>query len=90
MDSMRLYDYAHHTKYEDAAELVRRGLGRYDDLIALEADKAISAAAKDRGLDRYDDLVALVATEVIRDGVVDVVLDDETADWGMTGGGRRT
>ena len=75
-----LYDHAHHTKHEDAVDLVGRGLERFDYLVDLEAEEAISAAAKDRGLDRYDDIVDLVAAGVIRDGVVNVVLDAETAD----------
>ena len=75
-----LYDYAHHTKHEDAVNLVGRGLERFDYLVDLEAEEAISAAVKVRGLDRYDDIVDLVAASVIRDGIVDVVLDAETAD----------
>ena len=75
-----LYDHAHHTKHEEAADLVGRGLERFDNLVDLEAEEAISAAAKSRGLDRYDDIVDLVAAGVIRDGVVNVVLDAETAD----------
>lgn len=75
-----LYDHAHHTKHEDAVDLVGRGLDRFDDLVDQKAKGAISAAGKSRGLDRYDDLVDLVAASVIRDGVVDVVLDAETAD----------
>ena len=75
-----LYDHAHHTKHENAVDLVGRGLERFDYLVDLEAKEAISGAFKDRGHDRYDDLVDLVAASVIRDGIVNVVLDAETAD----------